>query len=73
MKGQKVKPNQDGGIGNAKKHTNNQSEKQLLDDLPSVIAVKDQSIAEKDVEIRQLNISATKGQGVKRKQDVGII
>ena len=87
MKGQKVKPSQDGTIGNAKKSTKNQSQKQPIEELRSGISEKDlatakkdhiiaqntQAIAEKDEEICKLNISATKGQGVKRTQRAWVI
>ena len=46
MKGQKVKPNYDDGIRNAKKHTKNQSQEQLIKELHRVIAEKDQLISE---------------------------
>ena len=47
MKGQKVKSNQDGGFENAKKRTKNQSQKQLIEELGSVISEKDLATAEK--------------------------
>ena len=46
MKGQKTQRSQDGGIGNAKKRTKNQSQEQLIEELHRVIAEKDQLIAE---------------------------